>query len=58
MVCILGVIAGGHYDQGRDSECKAYFFIFISFDCNFDLPDCTLIPMLMIMTAIMTEICC
>ena len=26
LVCIVGVIAGGHYDQGRDSECKAYYY--------------------------------
>ena len=32
-------------------------FIFISFVCIFDLPDCTLTLMLMTMTAIMTEIC-
>ena len=57
LVCIVGVIAGGHYDQGRDSECKAYYyFLFISFACIFDLPDCTLTLMLMTMTAIMTEI--
>ena len=31
-------------------------FIFISFACIFDLPDCTLTLMLMTMTAIMTEI--
>ena len=23
LVCIVGIIAGGHYDQGRDSVCKA-----------------------------------
>ena len=34
-----------------------FTFIFISFACNFDLPDCTLRPMLMTMTAIMAEIC-
>ena len=28
LVCIVGVIAGGHYDQGRDSECKAYNYYF------------------------------
>ena len=28
LVCIVGVIAGGHYDQGRDSECKAYYYYF------------------------------
>ena len=32
-------------------------FIFISFACIFDLPDCTLTLMLMTMTAMMTEIC-
>ena len=25
---MVGVIAGGHYDQGRDSECKAYYYYF------------------------------
>ena len=28
LVCIVGVIAGGHYDQGRDTECKAYYYYF------------------------------
>ena len=28
LVCIVEVIAGGHYDQGRDSECKAYNYYF------------------------------
>ena len=28
LVCIVGVIAGGHYDQGRNSECKAYYYYF------------------------------
>ena len=28
LVCIIGVIAGSHYDQGRDSECKAYYNYF------------------------------
>ena len=27
-VCIIGVIVGGHYDQGRDSECKAFCYYF------------------------------
>ena len=41
-MCIVGVIAGGHYDQGRDSECKAYYYFYIhQFACIFDLPDCT-----------------
>ena len=58
LVCIVGVIAGGHYDQGRDSECKAhYYFIFSSFTCVFDLPDCLSTLMLMMMTAIMIVIC-
>ena len=29
LVCIVGVIAGGHYDEGRDSECKAYYYFYI-----------------------------
>ena len=42
LVCITGVIAGGHYDQGRDTECKAYYYDFYiqQFACAFDLPDC------------------
>ena len=28
LVCIVWVIAGGHYDQGRDSECKAHYYYF------------------------------
>ena len=28
LVCIVGVITGGHYDQGRDSEFKAYYYYF------------------------------
>ena len=58
LVCILEVIAGGHYDQGRDSECKAYYhFIFSCFACIFDLPNYTSTLILMMMTAIMTKIC-
>ena len=30
LVCIVGDIAGGHYDQGRDSECKAYYYFLYS----------------------------
>ena len=58
LVCIVGVIAGGHYDQGRDSECKAYYYCFYSqqFACVFDLPDCLSALMLMMMTAIMTDL--
>ena len=38
LVCIVGVIAGGHYDQGRDLNAKLHdhYFIFngfISKDC-------------------------
>ena len=33
LVCIVGVIAGGHYDQGRDSECKAYYYFYIHQFC-------------------------
>ena len=33
LVCIIGVIAGGHYDQGRDSECKAYYYFYIHQFC-------------------------
>ena len=28
LVCIIGVKAGSHYDQGRDSECKAFYYYF------------------------------
>ena len=28
LVCIIGFIAAGHNDQGRDSECKAYYYYF------------------------------
>ena len=28
LVCIIGVLVGGHYDQGRDSECKAVCYYF------------------------------
>ena len=28
LVCIVGVKAGGHYEQGTDSECKAYNYYF------------------------------
>ena len=30
LVCIVGVIASGHYVQGRDSKCKAYYYIYLS----------------------------
>ena len=32
LVCIVGVIAGGHYDQGRDLNAKLHdhYFIFNS----------------------------
>ena len=26
LVCIIGVIVGGHYGQGRDSEYKAFYY--------------------------------
>ena len=29
-MCIVGVIAGGHYDQGRDFECKVYYYFLYS----------------------------
>ena len=59
LVCILKVLTCGHYDQGRDSDAKhiTITFIFISFACVFDLPNYTSALMLMIMTAIMSEIC-
>ena len=36
MVCIVGVIAGGHYDQGRDLNAKLHdcYFIFNGFACK------------------------
>ena len=35
-MCIVGVIAGGHYDQGRDLNAKLhdYYFIFNGFACK------------------------
>ena len=30
-MCIVGVISGGHYDQGRDSLCKASLILHIVF---------------------------
>ena len=36
LVCIVGVIAGGHYDQGRDLNAKLHdhYFIFNGFACK------------------------
>ena len=39
-----------------DAKLIIITFIFISFACVFDLPDCTLTLILMTMTAIMIEI--
>ena len=53
-MCITGVIAGGHYDQGRNSECKAfYYYFYIQQFCLIDLSDCTSTLMLIMMTVIM-----
>ena len=30
LVSIVGVISDGHYDQGRDSECKVNNYYFLS----------------------------
>ena len=40
LVCIVGVIAGGHYDQGRDLNAKLYdhYFIFNGFASIDSLP--------------------
>ena len=39
-VCIVGVIAGGHYDQGRDLNAKLHdhYFIFNGFASKDSLP--------------------
>ena len=58
LVCIVGVIAGGHYDQGRDLNTKLlnHIFIFtvlpVNTVFNFDLPDCTSKLMMMMMMII------
>ena len=40
LVCIVGVIAGGHYDQGRDLNAKLHdhYFIFNGFASKDSLP--------------------
>ena len=40
LVCIVGVIAGGYYDQGRDLNAKLhdYYFIFNGFASKDSLP--------------------
>ena len=56
LVSIVSVISGGHYDQGRDSECKAYYYYFYIQQFCFDLPDCTSTLILMMNTAIITDL--
>ena len=58
LVCIIGVIASCHYNREEILNAKLIIiFIFISFACIFDLPDCTLKLMLMMIKAVMTVIC-
>ena len=59
LMCIIGVIAGGHYDQGRDSECKAHYYYFYSqqFCLRFWSAWLHINTDVMMMTAIMIVIC-
>ena len=57
LVSNVEVIAGGHYEEILNARLITITFIFSSFACVFDLPDCTSTLMSAMMTVIMVVIC-
>ena len=57
LVSNVGVIAGGHYEEILNARLITITFIFSSFACVFDLPDCVSTLMLAMMTVIIVVIC-